>query len=181
MPLRDRPGGSVLIIGGGAKSIGLYAAGLAVEHGATVVHYVDDDPLRRRIAEAFGAHAIPARARSRRRRTTPLRYDVVVEASSRAAGLRRAIRSLGKGGVCTAVGYYLATGTRVPLMHMYATDATLRVGVSHARAALPDLLAFVARTHFPAEQVTTLTAHWDDAPTAYATRTTKLVLQRDAV
>jgi threonine dehydrogenase-like Zn-dependent dehydrogenase len=181
MPLRDRPGGSVLIIGGGAKSIGLYAAGLAVAHGATVVHYVDDDPVRRRIAEAFGAHAFPAPARSRRRRTTPLRYDVVVEASSRAAGLRRAIRSLANGGVCTAVGYYLATGTRVPLMHMYATDATLRVGVSHARAALPDLLAFVARTHFPAEQVTTLTAHWDDAPTAYATRTTKLVLQRDAV
>jgi alcohol dehydrogenase len=108
-------------------------------------------------------------------------YDVVVEASSRAAGLRRAIRSLARGGVCTAVGYYLATGTRVPLMHMYATDATLRVGVSHARAVLPDLLAFVARTRFPADQVATLTAHWEDAPTAYATRTTKLVLQRDAV
>ena len=180
-PLRDRPGGSVLIIGGGAKSIGLYAAGLAVAHGAAVVHYVDDDPVRRRIAEAFGAHTFPARARSRRRRTTTLCFDVVVEASSRAAGLRRAIRSLARGGVCTAVGYYLATGTRVPLMHMYATDATLRVGVSHARAVLPDLLAFVARTRYPAEQVTTLTAHWDDAPAAYATRTTKLVLQRDAL
>jgi len=180
-PLRDRPGGSVLIIGGGAKSIGLYAAGLAVAHGAAVVHYVDDDSVRRRIAEAFGAHTFPARARSRRRRATTLRYDVVVEASSRAAGLRRAIRSLARGGICTAVGYYLATGTRVPLMHMYATDATLRVGVSHARAVLPDLLAFVARTRYPAEQVTTLTAQWDDAPTAYATRTTKLVLQRDAV
>jgi threonine dehydrogenase-like Zn-dependent dehydrogenase len=180
-PLHDRPGGSVLIIGGGAKSIGLYAAGLAVAHGAAIVHYVDDDPVRRRIAEAFGAHTFPAHARSRRRRTTTLRYDVVVEASSRAAGLRRAIRSLARGGVCTAVGYYLATGTRVPLMHMYATDATLRVGVSHARAVLPDLLAFVARTRYPAEQITTLTAHWDDAPTAYATRTTKLVLQRDAV
>jgi threonine dehydrogenase-like Zn-dependent dehydrogenase len=180
-PLRDRPGGSVLIIGGGAKSIGLYAAGLAVAHGAAVVHYVDDDPVRRRIAEAFGAHTFPARARSRGRRTTTLHYDVVVEASSRAAGLRRAIRSLARGGVCTAVGYYLATGTRVPLMHMYATDATLRVGVSHARAVLPDLLDFVARTRYPAEEVTTLTAHWDDAPTAYATQTTKLVLQRDAV
>jgi threonine dehydrogenase-like Zn-dependent dehydrogenase len=180
-PLRDRPGGSVLIIGGGAKSIGLYAAGLAVAHGAAVVHYVDDDPARRRIAEAFGAHSLPASARSRRRPTTTLRYDVVVEASSRAAGLRRAIRSLARGGVCTAVGYYLATGTRVPLMHMYATDATLRVGVSHARAVLPDLLAFVARTRYPAELVTTLTADWDEAPTAYATRTTKLVLQRDAV
>jgi threonine dehydrogenase-like Zn-dependent dehydrogenase len=180
-PLRDRPGGSVLIIGGGAKSIGLYAAGLAVAHGAAVVHYVDDDPVRRQIAEAFGAHTFPARARSRRRRAVTLRYDVVVEASSRAAGLRRAIRSLARGGVCTAVGYYLAAGTRLPLMHMYATDATLRIGVSHARAVLPDLLAFVARTGYPAEQVTTLTAHWDDAPTAYATRTTKLVLQRHAV
>jgi threonine dehydrogenase-like Zn-dependent dehydrogenase len=177
IPLRERPGGAVLIIGGGAKSIGLYAAGLAVAHGAGVVEYVDDDPGRRRIAEAFGAHAFSAR----RRRAATQGYDVVVEASSRAAGLRRAIRSLARGGVCTAVGYYLATGTRVPVMHMYATDATLRVGVSHARAVLPDLLAFVARTGYPAEQVATLTADWDDAPTAYAQRTTKLVLQRDAV
>jgi threonine dehydrogenase-like Zn-dependent dehydrogenase len=171
-PLRERPGGSVLVIGGGAKSIGLYAAGLAAAHGAEVVHYVDDDPLRRRIAEGLGAHALPTRARGRT-------YDVVVEASSRAAGLRRAIRSLARGGVCTAVGYYLGTGTRVPVMHMYATDATLRVGVSHARAVLPDLLAFVARTGYPAERVTTLTADWDDAPSAYRARTTKVVLQRD--
>jgi threonine dehydrogenase-like Zn-dependent dehydrogenase len=69
-------------------------------------------------------------------RTSTLGYDVVVEASSRAAGLRRAIRSLARGGVCTAVGYYLATGTRLPVMHMYATDATLRVGVSHANTKL---------------------------------------------
>jgi threonine dehydrogenase-like Zn-dependent dehydrogenase len=179
LPLRDRPGGSVLIIGGGAKSIGLYAAGLAVAHGAGVVEYVDDDPVRRRVAEAFGAHAFPARTRSGRRRAAT--HDIVVEASSRAAGLRRAIRSLARGGVCTAVGYYLATGTRLPVMHMYAIDGTLRVGVSHARAALPELLAFVARTGFPAEQVTSVTADWDDAPAAYATRTTKLVLQRDAV
>jgi threonine dehydrogenase-like Zn-dependent dehydrogenase len=173
-PLRDRPEGSVLIIGGGAKSIGLYAAGLAVAHGAAVVHYVDDDPARRRIAEALGAQTFAAQARRRS-------YDIVVEASSRAAGLRRAVRSLNSGGVCTAVGYYLATGTRVPLMHMYATDATLRVGVSHARAVLPDLLAFIARTGYPAEQVTTVTADWDDGPSAYAARTTKVVLQRDTV
>ena len=57
----------------------------------------------------------------------------------------------------------------------------LRVGVSHARAVLPELLAFIARTSFAAEPVTTVTADWDDAPTAYAARTTKLVLQRDAV
>src|SRR2546430_3601817 len=55
-----------------------------------------------------------------------------------------------------SVGYYLGTGTRVPLMRMYATDATLRLGVSHSRAVLPELLDFVHRTGFPAERVTTL-------------------------
>jgi hypothetical protein len=64
-------------------------------------------------------------------------------------------------------------------MRMYATDATLHLGVSHARAVLPELLAFVERTGFAAEHVTTLTADWDDAPNAYAARTTKLVLERD--
>ncbi|GAA3243336.1 hypothetical protein GCM10020216_070570 [Nonomuraea helvata] len=167
-----RDGGTVLILGGGAKSIGLYAAGLAVALGADLVDYFDDDPARRRIAESFGARA---HAGSRPRRA----YDVVVEAISRAGGLRTALRSLAPGGVCTAVGYYLATGTRLPLMRMYATDATLRVGVSHARANLPALLDFVHRTGFPAERVTTLTADWDDAPTAYAAKTTKLILARD--
>ena len=33
-PLRERPGGSVLVIGGGAQSIGLYAAGLAAARAA---------------------------------------------------------------------------------------------------------------------------------------------------
>jgi len=168
-PLEERPGARVLILGGGAKSIGLYAAGLAVAHGADV-DYVDDDAGRRTIAESFGARAAARPGGA---------YDVVVEATSRAAGLRSALRALAPGGVCTAVGYYLATGTRLPLMHMYATDATLRIGVSHARSALPSVLAFVATTGFPAERVTSLTADWHDAPRAYTARTTKLVLRRD--
>jgi threonine dehydrogenase-like Zn-dependent dehydrogenase len=181
-PLSERPGASVLIIGGGAKSIGLYAAGLAVAHGAGVVDYLDDDLARRRIAESFGARALATAASRRRgphRTAMSVSYDVVVEASSRAAGIRRAIRCLAPGGICTAVGYYLAAGTRVPLMRMYATDATLRIGVSHARAVLPDLLAFVDRTGYAAEHVNTLIADWNDAPSAYAARTTKVVLQRD--
>jgi threonine dehydrogenase-like Zn-dependent dehydrogenase len=173
-PLEKRSGGSVLVLGGGAKSIGLYAAGLAVALGAAVVDYIDGDASRRRIAESLGAHA-----HRRRRGAAGHRYDVVVEATSRAAGLREAVRALAPGGVCTAVGYYLATGTRIPLMRMYATDGTLRLGVSHARAELPALLEFVARTGFAAESVTTLTAGWDDAPAAYAAKTTKVVLRRD--
>src|SRR5690349_6388260 len=54
-PLTAREGGSVLVLGGGAKSIGLYAAGLAVAHGASTVDYVDTSAERLEIAEFFGA------------------------------------------------------------------------------------------------------------------------------
>jgi threonine dehydrogenase-like Zn-dependent dehydrogenase len=179
-PLQQRPGGSVLVIGGAAQSIGLYAAGLAVRHGAEVVDYLDDRAERLEIAESLGArvHQI---SRSRRRSqlaAVPGRYDVAVEASSQGWGVRDALRSLNPGGTCTAVGYYLSPGTKVPLMHMYATDATLRLGVSSVRPVLPELLDFVARDGFPAEKVTTVLADWEDAPSAYEVHTTKLVLHR---
>ncbi len=178
--LRERPAGSVLVIGGGAQSIGLYAAGLAVRHGAAVVDYLDHRDERLAVADAFGA---TTRKIGARRRTSVLdgvtrRYDVVVEASSQAQGLRDGIRALRPGGICTGTGYYLAPGTKVPVMDMYATSATLKVGVSHVRPVLPELLDFIATSGFPAEQVTSLLADWDDAPEAYAARATKLVLHR---
>lgn len=184
-PLGERPGGSVLVLAGAATSIGLYACGLAVAHGAQAVDYVDNDAGRRAVAESFGARTHPRRtwhsrirggARRTRRRAG---YDVVVEATSLPTSLVDAVRATGAGGICTGVGYYLTSVTPTPLMHMYATDITLHLGVSHARALLPDLLAFLDRTRFPAERVTTLTADWDDAPTAYTAKTTKLVLHRD--
>jgi threonine dehydrogenase-like Zn-dependent dehydrogenase len=179
-PLRERPEGSVLVIGGGGQSIGLYAVGLAVLHGASVVDYVDDRDARLGVAVAFGANARKV-GKNRGKSVldgTDRRYDVVVEASSKAQGLRDAVRALRPGGVVVGTGYYLAPGTKVPVMDMYATSATLKVGVSHVRPVLPELLDFVAATGFPAEQVTSLLADWDDAPEAYAAHTTKLVLHR---
>ena len=66
-------------------------------------------------------------------------------------------------------------------MHMYATSVTLRLGVSSVRPHLPDVLAFVAATDFPAEMVSTVVADWEDAPDVYGSRTTKLVLRRPAL
>lgn len=105
-------------------------------------------------------------------------YDIAVEGTSTAAGVDAALRSLGPGGCCQPVGYYLPVITKVPLMRMYANDATLKIGVSNVRPILPDVLDFVARHDFPAEVVTTLTADWADAPEAYRAHTTKLVLHR---
>ncbi|GAF46492.1 zinc-dependent alcohol dehydrogenase [Rhodococcus wratislaviensis] len=178
-PLTRRPGGSVLVLGGAGQSIGLYAAGLAVAHGAEVVDYVDSRPERLEIAEKLGARVHPVtHTGALRASDIPGRYDVTVEASSTAAGVDIGLRALEPGGICTPVGYYLPRGTKVPLMHMYANDATLKIGVSHVRPVLPELLDFVSRTGFPAEHVTTMLADWDDAPAAYTAHTTKLVLHR---
>jgi alcohol dehydrogenase len=174
--LAAHPGASVLVVGGGAQSIGLYAAGLAVAHGAGTVDFLDSSSRRRRIAEDFGARAFERSPKSTDPRGT---YDIVVEASSSTAGLRYAIRSVAPGGICTAVGYYVRTNTGTPLMHMYATDITLKIGVSHPRAVLPEVLEWIHRNDFPAERVTSLLANFDDAPRAYAEKTTKLVLHRD--
>ena len=177
--LRERPGGRVLILGGAAQSIGLYAAGLALRHGAETVDYVDDRPERLAIAEKFGARAHQVKKGKRSVADIPGRdYDVAVEGTATAAGVDAALRSLAPGGVCQPVGFYLPPGTKVPLMHMYVNDATLKIAVSSVRPLLPELLDFVAADDFPAELVTTLTADWDDAPEAYKAHTTKLVLHR---
>jgi len=179
-PLRQRPGGAVLVIGGGGQSIGLYAAGLAARHGASVVDYVDSRDSRLEVAESLGAtvHKVDKAQRKSFLSGAPGRYDVVVEASSQGQGLRDAIRALRPGGICTGTGYYLAPGTKIPVMDMYATSATLNVGISHVRPVLPELLDFIATSGFPAERVTSVLADWDDAPEAYQTHTTKLVLHR---
>ncbi|GAB89764.1 zinc-dependent alcohol dehydrogenase [Gordonia rhizosphera] len=177
--LAQRPGGSVLILGGAAASIGLYASGLAVAHGAGTVDYIDHEPQRLAIAEKLGATVHPMRGRRIRPSDIPPRgYDIAVECTSSAAGVDAALRALRPGGVCTPVGYYVSPGTKVPLMHMYANDATLRIGVSHVRPVLPALLDFLIDHDLPAETVTTTLADWDDAPQAYRAHTTKLVLHR---
>ncbi|MFT3661580.1 MAG: alcohol dehydrogenase catalytic domain-containing protein [Gordonia sp. (in: high G+C Gram-positive bacteria)] len=180
-PLTQRPEGKVLVIGGGGQSIGLYAAGLAVANGASRVDYLDDRDERLGVAADFGAtvHKVSKNRRRSLLDSIPDRYDVVVEASSKPQGLRDALRALRPGGTCTGTGYYVDTGTKLPVMDMYATSATLNVGVSHVRPHLPALLDFIAETGFEAEKVTSLHADWDDAPQAYQAHTTKVVLHRE--
>ena len=57
-PLERRPGGEVLVVSGGARSIGLYAVDMALALGAAKVVYVDDDESRLRVAEELGAETV---------------------------------------------------------------------------------------------------------------------------
>lgn len=180
--LEQFPGAPVLVIGGGARSIGLYAAGMAVGLGSSQVDYVDYDPERLRIAETLGAKVIEVKRggawfdRHAPRVRGP--YLAAVEASSTAAGIRYALRSLAAGGTCTAIGFYFAKKTGLPLMQMYANSITLHVGISHPRRDLPSVIDLVKGGTFDPLLVATLVADWDDAPDAFMTRTTKVVVRR---
>ena len=180
--LAAKPGAPVLVVGGSAPSIGLYAAGMAVALGASRVDYLDYDAERLSIATCLGAHAIEiTRGAPWFERNAPRvhgDFHIAVETSSTAAGLRYAIRSLAPGGVCTAAGFYFARRTGLPLMQMYANCVTLHVGVSHPRVDLPHVVDLVERGTFQPLKVATLIADWDEAPSAFTTRTTKVIVRR---
>ena len=180
-PLRLRPGGSVLVIGGGAQSIGLYAAGLARGHGASVVDYVDDRDERLEIADG-----------PRRERQQGQPVPGQVDHRGDPAPLRRRRR-----GVVAGPGAPGRDPGAAPGRHLHG-DRLLPgaehegPGHGHVRdqrhAERRDLprppgagRAPRLRRHrpsFPAELVTSLLADWEEAPDAYRARTTKLVLHR---
>ena len=182
--LRRWPGAPVLIVGGAARSIGLYAAGVAVAMGSSQVDYVDHDRKRLEIAESLGANPVQVpKATAWLAKNVPARegrYLISVDATASDDGIRFALRSLAPGGCCTGVGYYFFKSAKLPLAQMYLNTTTLHLGVSNPRSDLPDLLALIASRRFQPEKVTTMVASWDDAPQAFLEDTTKVVVQRSS-
>jgi len=148
--LKARPGARVLIIGGWAQSIGLYAAGIAASLGAGEVLYLDDDPDRRRHAVAVGARAEPLELASRR----ALKFDITVAAHGDPEALRFAIHSTAPNGVITVVAIFFEELVGLPLRAMYTRGITLHTSRVQARAELPQVLAHCAAGHFHPGKVT---------------------------
>ena len=176
-PLRDEPGGEVLIVGGFAASISLYAVAIARALGAAAVRFVDHDPARLALAEQLGAEAIEAAGPDE----LPGRvaaHPITVEANGSEAGLACALRSTAPDGVCTSVAIHFGAGTPVPLFEMYFNGITFRTGRVHSRGVLPDVLDLVAAGRIDPERVTTDVVPWDDAPEEWARPRTKLIVER---
>jgi threonine dehydrogenase-like Zn-dependent dehydrogenase len=170
-PLAAEPGADVLIVGGdsGARSIGLYAAGLAIALGAGRVAYLDTDGGRLELAAAFGAEVIdgpPGRKAGS--------FPVTVDASGSHDGLRCALNSTAPDGTCTSVSIYLQDPA-LPMLAMYSRCCTLRTGRVHARPAIPAVLGLVAAGFNPA-LVTSAVVPRADAAAALADPPMKLVI-----
>jgi alcohol dehydrogenase len=181
--LAARPGAPVLIVGGAAKSIGLYAAGIAVALGSSRVDYIDTNATRLGIAEKLGANPIALKRGAtwfgRARSGADADYAITVDASGTTDGLHHALASLTKGGVCTALAFYLRRGTPLPLWSMYMKSTTLHVGVSQPRAQLPALLRLIESGAFDPTQVTPLLGNWGDAERILLEPATKVVVRRE--
>jgi threonine dehydrogenase-like Zn-dependent dehydrogenase len=171
--LAESPGAPVLIVGGGAPSISLYACQVAAALGAERVDFVDGDPDRLTLAERLGANPLEGPPPER---LGP--YPITVDASADPAGLAAALRSTEPGGTCTSVGIYFGSETPVPLFEMYVKGITFRTGRVDSAAALPHVLSLVADGRLDPAAVTTSVVPFDDAPSALADPPTKLVLEQ---
>ena len=173
-PLAVDPGAEVLVVAGpgGSRSIGLYAAGLAVALGASRVVYVDDDPAQRATAASLGAEV---EEDPTRRKVGS--FPVTVNAGGGEAHLRCALNSTAFDGTCTNVAVLLEDPA-LPLFQMYSRCCTLHTGRAHVRPVIPEVLALVADGRFDPTPVTAQVVDWDAAAEALADPPLKLVVRR---
>ncbi|MES2731318.1 MAG: alcohol dehydrogenase catalytic domain-containing protein [Bacteroidota bacterium] len=173
-PLKAKPGAPVLVIAGAAKSVGLYATAMAVALGAERVDYLDVNIDRLRLAKLVGANPIEGSYHYFKGS-----YPIVVDASNKSEGLRCALSSVAPGGICTSVGIFARKSSPIPLFKMYVNDVTFKMGVTNARANIPEVLSLVQSGRFNPGLLTTNLADWKDASTAFLESAVKVVVQRD--
>ena len=181
-PLAAEPGAEVLIVGGFARSVGIYAAACAVALGAARVLYADSDPDRLARADAVGAEVLEIVADDDGRPAWPSRFGrfpITVDASGQHAGLHTALRSTRADGTCTSVAIYFEPTTPLPLLEMYTRGCTLHTSRCHARAEIPAVLDLITAGRLDPALVTSAVVGFDDAPDALAAPPTKLVLVRE--
>lgn len=173
-PLAKMPRVPVLVVGGLATSVGLYAVACARALGASEVVYHDVNRDRLELAEKLGAKVVEGPYRTQRGG-----YPITVDASATPDGLAAAMLSTEPGGTCTSVGIYYDERTPVPLRGAYGIGLTFVTGRVQARTELPHVLTLLADQRLDIAAATTLVARWDDAAEAMKHRGAKVVVSRD--
>ncbi|MFN2617820.1 MAG: zinc-binding dehydrogenase, partial [Thermoleophilaceae bacterium] len=178
-PLAADPGADVLVTGGLARSVGLFAVASAKALGAGRIAYADFDEGRLERAAALGAEPLTIPPGDDGAPAWPKRlgrFPITVDASGDHAGLHATIRSTARDGICTSVAVYFEPVTPLPMLEMYTRCCTLHTGRVHARALIPDVLDLVAAGRLDPSAVTSAVVGFDDAGDAMADPPTKLVL-----
>ena len=142
-PLAERPGAPVLVVGGLAPSVGLYAVMAALALGSERVVYVDDAAARLELAAAAGAEVIDAKDQWDSLKLAE-RFPIVVDANVLDPGRNFAIRSVEPCGVCTSVSGGASSRSNLPLQSMYLKGVRYEIGRVHACATARPVLDLVS-------------------------------------
>jgi alcohol dehydrogenase len=175
--LAASPGAEVLVVGGAASSVGLYAVAAAVALGSQRVRFVARDAGQCEAAARLGAEATLHEGPWPR---SLERAAVTVENTMETDGLACTLRSTDDYGFCTSVAIHFGDTTPVPLLHMYTKGITLHVSRADSRRLLPEVIDLVAGGRLDPSGVPTRVVSWDDAPQAWLQPATKLVVSRAA-
>jgi threonine dehydrogenase-like Zn-dependent dehydrogenase len=171
--LAARPGASVLVMGGLASVIGIYAAGIAKALGASHVDYVDDDDQRLAQAARYGVSVIKAPTE------LSLQYEIVVDAAGTQETLLQAIRATQPEGLVTSVVIHLRPTTPMPLLEMYHKGITFCTGRANVRPAIEPLLSLCSHGHFKPDAIETKLYAFDEAPDAWLDDSVRTAACRD--
>ena len=142
-PLAERPGAPVLVVGGLAPSVGLYAVMAALALGSERVVYVDDDAARLELAVAAGAEVVDAKNQWDSLKLAE-RFPIVVEANVLDPGRNFALQSVEPCGVCTSVSGGASSRSNLPLQSMYLKGVRYEIGRVHACATARPVLDLVS-------------------------------------
>jgi len=177
-PLARNPGAPVLVVGGPAQSVGLYAVACAVELGSERVVYVDFDEGRAEIARGFGAEAISMSFDELVEFRWEERFPITVDAHALPPGRELALRSTSACGHCTSVSGGPTPTAELPLPAMYAKGITYDVSRVQARSTAPEVIELVTEGRLDPGALVTKTVPFSEAAEAMTEDAVKIVFTR---
>lgn len=173
--LQEHPGAPVLVLGGLAQSVGLYAAQAALALKSERVLYCDNDSARLAIAHSLGAETIHFDALNESNTTD--QFPVVVDAACYPAALALAMRQVSPCGSCISVSSAMqGQPVDLPLRQMYMKGVSWEISRAHARGALDKALGCLS-CGFDPDQVITRRLGFADADEAMCDPGVKLVFE----
>jgi alcohol dehydrogenase len=170
--LAEQPAADVLVVGGHARSMSLYAVDAALALGAGSVTYVDTDASRCAVAQELGAAVVEGEPEP-----SLGAFPVTVDGTVTEEGLLSTLRLTEWGGHCTSIAQVAPDGS-LPLFELYTRGVHLHLGRAMVRPTIPAILDLVAAGRLRPQLVTSATIAWEDAADALLEPATKLVVHR---
>lgn len=179
-PLAERPSAPVLVVGGLAPSVGLYAVMAALALGSERVVYVDDDAARLELAVAAGAEVVDAKDQWDSLKLAE-RFPIVVDANVLDPGRNFALRSVEPCGVCTSVSGGASSRSNLPLQSMYLKGVRYEIGRVHACATARPVLDLVSSGALDPARIINKVVPFSEAVEGMILPVTKVVFVNDFV